>query len=305
MDLLKKKKSKFMKTNSMRIALTGSHGFIGSALMKYFTNKPSLTLSPFDKTKYSLSSVESLKDFVEKKDIVIHLAGIIETKNVSDFYKINTLGTLNLLEAISRYGKKNVHFIFPSSFAVYKETAQKKLLVEEKTPTVPRNDYGLSKLLAEEIIKAYNQTKKIKTSILRLANVYGPNMNSFSTSVTANLLKKISYQQKIIINGNGQQVRDFIYLDDIVEAFLKTMNNQKEDFLLVNICSQKETKILDLIKKMEKLLGKKASIEYNKAGQEKGYWIGSNKLAFEKINFKPKINLETGLKMTIWKNKKF
>lgn len=283
----------------MKIGLTGSHGFIGSALMKHFANNPSLMLFHFDKTKHSLSSVESLKDFVEKKDIIIHLAGIIETKNVSDFYKINTLGTLNLLEAISRYAKKGVHFIFPSSFAVYKEISLKELLVEEKTATIPRNDYGLSKLLAEEIIKTYNQTKKIKTTILRLANVYGPNMNSSSTSVTANLLTKINHHQKIIINGNGEQSRDFIYISDVIDAFIKTINNQKENFLLINICSQEETKILDLIKKAEKLLGKKASIEYNKAGQEKGYWIGSNKLALEKINFKPKIDLETGLKMTI------
>lgn len=286
--------------NFLKIGITGSDGFIGSALMKHFANDPSLTLFPFDKTKHSLLSINSLKDFVENKNIIIHLAGIITAENVSDFYQINTLGTLNLLEAISRYGKKSVHFIFPSSFAVYEEISQKELLVEKKMATVPRNDYGLSKLLAEEIIKSYNQTKKIKTAILRLANAYGPNMNSFSASITANLFKKIKHHEKIIVNGDGQQVRDFIYIDDIVDAFDKTINNQKENFLSINICSREETKILDLIKKAEKLLGKKALIEYNKTGQEKGYWIGSNKLAFEKINFKPKIDLETGLKMTIW-----
>lgn len=285
--------------NFLKIGITGNNGFIGSALIKHFANNPSLTLFPFDKTKHSLSSIDSLKDFVENKDIIIHLAGIITTENVSDFYQINTLGTLNLLEAISRYNKKNVHFIFPSSFAVYEENPEKKLLVEEKTPTVPRNDYGLSKLLAEKIIKCYNQINKNKTAILRLANVYGPNMNFFSASITANLFKKIKHHEKIIINGDGQQVRDFIYIDDVINAFDKTINNQKENFLLINICSGEETKIVDLIKKTEKLLGEKAMIEYNKKYSKKGYWIGSNKLAFEKINFKPKIDLETGLKMTI------
>ncbi len=286
-----------MKLSKIKIGITGSNGFIGSHLIKRLSENKNLTLFPFDKTKYSLSSIDSLKDFVKDKDVIVHLAGLTKTDNISDFYLTNTMGTLNLLEAISRYAKKSIHFIFPSSFAVYKEIQKKELLTEEKTPALPRNHYGMSKLLAEEIIKYYNRKKKIKTGILRLANVYGPGGKLF--------VEKISDGKEVLINGTGRQVRDFIYIDDVIEAFIKTISNQKDNFMLVNICSGEETTIIDLIKKVEELLGKKAMIKYNKKDSQKGYWIGNGQLALEKIGFQPKIGLVTGIKLTYEKTKDF
>ena len=283
----------------MKIAVTGVSGFIGLHLTPKLSEIDNAEIYPFDKKKHSLFNTESLKDFVENKDVIIHLAGLLTSENTSDFYTLNSIGTLNLLGAISRYGKSGVHFIFPSSFAVYKEISQKKLLDEEKTKTIPRNHYGMSKLFAEEIIKFYNRNNQIKTGILRLANVYGPGTKQLNTSVTASFIDKIAHNEKIIVNGDGKQMRDFIYISDVVNAFIKTINYQKESFLLVNICSGKEITIIDLIRRIEKIMGKKAIIEYNRKCLEKGYFIGNNKLAFEKINFKPKIDFDAGLRKTI------
>lgn len=283
----------------MEIAITGSTGFIGSALMKYLSDKDSLTLLPFNKNKYSLASVESLKDFVKNKDVIIHLAGVTKTINNDDYYIINTLYTRNLLEAISLYGKKNVKFIFFSSFAVYEELTKPTLLDEDKTKTIPHNEYGISKLAAEKYIKAYHQEKNINAYIFRLANVYGPGMKQTTRSVIYNCIKNIQTNKPIVVNGTGKQTRDFIYIDDIIQAIAKSIYSQTHNFLIVNICSSIKIEIIKLIKDIEKILKKKAVIQFNKTNREKGYWIGNNKKAYKEINFKPKVNLETGLKKTI------
>jgi|SRR3989344_554963 len=283
----------------MEVALTGSTGFIGTSLIKYLSGRDSLILSPFDKNKYSLASIDTLKDFVKNKDVIIHLAGATKIINNNDYYNINALYTRNLLEAISLYGKKNVKFIFLSSFAVYEELTKPTLLDEDKTKTIPHNEYGISKLAAEKYIKVYSQEKNISAYILRLANVYGPGMKQTTRSVIYNCIKSIQTNKPIIVNGDGKQMRDFIYIDDIIRAITKSIYYQTHNFLIVNICSSVKTEIIKLIKDIERILNKKAVIQFNKIYREKGYWIGNNKKAYKKINFKPKVNLENGLKKTI------
>lgn len=283
----------------MNIALTGSTGFIGSALIKSFTENASFKIFTFNKNKHIFSSIKSLKDLVENKDIVIHAAGITQASNTDDFYTVNSTYTRNLLEAISLYGEPNTKFIFFSSFAVYETVTTPTLLDEDKTITIPRNDYGRSKLLAEGYIKTYHQEKNIDGYILRLSNAYGPGMKQTTRSIIYNCIKSIQTNTPLLINGDGEQTRDFIYIDDIIQAVTKSIYNTTDDLITINICSSEETKINDIIKKTEYLLGKPAVIQINKNNIEKGYWIGNNQKAFETIGFKPKTTLDKGLKTTI------
>lgn len=279
----------------MKIAITGNTGFIGKALFSRLSDDKNYTLFPFDKNKYSLSSVETLKDFVKNKDIIIHLAGITQTKNYSDYYLVNTLGTANLLEAISLYGKPQTQFIFASSFAVYSEIATNEPLTEDKTSTIPRNHYGMSKLLTEELIGFYNRKNGIPVRILRIANPYGP---GDIRSVISLFVNKIQKEQPISINGDGTQMRDYIYVQDVIDAITKAITYQG-DTLLVNICSGKALQVDELVKKIEKIIGKKAIVQYNTNVHENGYWIGNPKKASELLNFRSSINIDTGLKKTI------
>lgn len=280
----------------MVIAITGDTGFIGSALVKHLSKRKNITLFPFDKHKHSLSSVASLKDFVENKDAIIHLAGISNSRE--NCYIVNTLGTANLLEAISLYGKSDTHLIYASSFAVYEENVTTKKLSEEKSKTLPRNHYGMSKIFAEELIKFYNRNYHLKSSILRIANPYGPSKPKIYNGVIALLIDKIYKREPIIINGDGAQVRDFIFIEDLTKAFIKVLKSQ-EDFLLVNICTGKEMQIIDLVRKIESLMNKNAILSFNKAHAEKGYWIGNPKKAQDKIHFSSTTDIDRGLLKTI------
>ncbi len=279
----------------MNIAITGSTGFIGSALSQQLKKNKRVTLFPFDKKKHSLTAISSLKNFVRNKDVIIHLAGIVNETN--DVYEVNTLGTANLLEAIRLFGKPTTHFIFSSSFAVYEEVKTKRLLNEELTKTLPRNHYGMSKLLAEELIKFYNIKYNIRSTIFRIANPYGPSFRE-STGIIAKLINNITANLPTVINGDGSQVRDFIYIDDLSNAFISILNS-KEHFLILNLCSGKAAKLSDIVKIIEELVGKKAKLTYNKTYEETGYWIGDPTKAKKYCKFETKTTMMSGLKQTV------
>lgn len=287
--------------DDMKIAITGASGFIGSYLINKLIKTKGIEISPFDKKRCSLFDIQSLEQFVKDKDAIIHLAGLkgLSDVDVAQMYKVNVLGTANLLRAISLFRKKGVHFIFPSSFLVYKEDPVKKPINEEKNQTIPKNHYGLTKLLAEEVIKFYSRTEDIKVAILRIANVYGPVLKSISTSVPNIFIEGIKNNKAITIKGDGQLVRDLIYIEDVADAFIKTINNQKKDSLIMNICTGKATNIIDLAKMIEDGLAKKAIIKYDREYKEKAYWIGDNSKAFKEIGFKPKTDVKTGIIKTI------
>lgn len=288
----------------MNIAITGSTGFIGKALMAHLSKDKNCTLFPFDKEKYSLSSTDSLRTFVGNQDIIIHLAGINRTQNTEEYYSINAIGTLHLLEAISLYGKPNTQFVFSSSFAVYEELETQVLLTEATTKTLPRNHYGLSKLFAEELVEFYNRRYRIPTRILRISNPYGPTNKNAYNGIISILIDKINKGEEIIITGDGTQSRDFIFIEDVVGAFVNVLDYHGNS-LLINICSGKETRIIDLVQKLEKLLGKKAILKFDEKNHEKGYWIGDPKKAFKELDFKCDTDLDEGLQQTVnWYTKK-
>lgn len=264
----------------MNIAITGATGFVGKNLI----DKLRLTgfrFSRFDRKKSNLFKQDTLEEFLKDKNTVIHLAGINRDGRIKDIIKTNILGTKKLLDAVVRYCP-NAKFIFASSFQVYDED----------------DIFGLSKWVAEELIKDYVDSGLIKKAlILRFSNIYGIGGMPFRNSVVSTFTYLIKSGKEIVINGTGEQTRDFLYIDDAIEVISKAITfDIKKGYEIIDVCSGRLTSINELVKTLEKFSDKKVLIRYNKQNQKTKKMVKSAQKAVKLLGWRSLVALEEGLK---------
>lgn len=273
----------------MKIGLTGSEGFLGSHLVQNLKN--SYEIKFLNRKKHNLLKINSLKDFVYDQDIIIHLAGVNRSKN-ENLININVLGTFNIVEAIRKYSDSKI--IFSSSLQVY-GFKRKKILLNENDPLDPTNVYGLSKKLAEEIIFRYGNYYGLNYTIFRISNIYGPRCKPNYNSVVATFIELINNNKEFVINGTGNQVRDFIFVEDVVDAFSRLLKLPMNNNNVYNISSGKATSINNLIDLLQDLIQQKINIRYINENIANDYLVGNHNKAFNDLNFKARTNLKEGL----------
>lgn len=271
-----------MNKKTPKIAITGGEGFLGNAIIKKLKAQK-IPFDTFDFKKHNLLNPKTLKSLVSGKDTIIHLAAI-NRGDTMELCKINILGTLSLLEAAIKYAP-NSKIIFASSFQIY------------------LNDsiYGLTKKTGEDLILQYTKKSAIRGTVLRLSNIYGPGGKPFYNSVIATFTHLIKNNEQITINGDGSAKRDFIYVQDVAEAFIKAAQTELKQFEIIDICSGKEVPLNHILKILKIASGKNIKIVYNKTAKEKP-WPTSNKnfkMAKRLLNWEPKINLNEGLTNTL------
>lgn len=263
----------------MKVAITGGMGFLGQAVIRQLKAKK-ISYTAFDRKKHNLLNPQSLKYLVAGRDVIIHLAAINKGENL-ELVKVNTLGTLSLLEAAAQYAP-NAKIIFSSTFQVY---------IEESL-------YGLSKKFAEDLILQYVKKTSLTGIIFRISNIYGPGGRPFYNSVIATLAHLIKNNEPLKINGDGSQKRDFVYVDDVADAIIKAISTKlKNPLEIIDICSGKETSINKILEIIRKASGKKIKVEYNREAREKPWPTrGKNfKQASRLLGWKPITLLAKGL----------
>jgi len=217
----------------MKILVTGGAGFIASQIADAFINEGhdvyildnlstgfEKNINP--KAKFINADITSLSIFEifskEKFDVVNHHAAQIDVrKSVADpIFDANTniLGTINLLQACTKTGVKK--FMFASTGgAVYGE--QEYFPADENHPTNPVSPYGITKLTIEKYLYFYKNEYGLNYTILRYANVYGPRQNPFGEAgVVAIFASKLLKNENPVINGEGKQTRDYVFVEDVV-----------------------------------------------------------------------------------------
>lgn len=306
----------------MKILVTGGAGFIGSHIVNAYINaghdvividnlSSGETKLVNPKAKFYHLDIHSpeVKTILEKEKITVinhHAAQISVSASVSNPLfdaNSNIIGTLQLLQnAVSLCIEK---FIFASTGgAMYGE--QKTFPAGEEQPCKPLSPYAISKLCAETYINYYGTQYGLSTTILRYSNVYGPHQNPHGEAgVVAIFCERLLKDQKPIINGDGEQTRDFVYVQDIVQANTIALNPQCSG--LFNVGTGKETSVNFLTRCLIKASVIATSIEHGpaKKGEQKRSSIDSGKL-LKGFGWKPSVSLEEGLLETFnyFKNKK-
>lgn len=233
-------------------------------------------------------------------DVIIHHAAQISVRvSVNDpgyDASINILGSLNLLEASVKSGVKK--FIFASTGgAIYGE--QDYFPADELHPVRPISPYGIAKLSVEKYLFYYKEVYGLDYVALRYSNVYGPRQDPHGEAgVVAIFSQKMLANEQAVINGDGKQTRDFVYVKDIAEANLSALKGNVSGE--INIATGLETTVNELFRITNNIVGRE--IEEVHGPSMKGEQLRSVlnwSLAKKTLNWEPRINLEDGLRETV------
>lgn len=294
--------------------ITGGCGFIGSHLAHFLVNRGSEVcilddLSSGKKENApkhaelligSITDPKSVERALEGVEGVFHLAAIPSVQQSFDrwhaVHQINSGGTVQLYEALTKLPKK-IPLIYASSSAVY--GCSPHTPINEKTPTAPLSPYGIDKLSGEWQAKILWNVFQIPSISFRFFNVFGPHQDASSpySGVISNFSKRLAKNLPLIIYGNGEQVRDFIYVEDVVRTLTEAMVNPLEGAHIYNLCTGKGTTVNQLADLMGKVAGISIKKEY--APPREGdirLSIGDPSLAKRSLKFKPAFTLEEGLR---------
>ena len=295
----------------MKFVVTGGAGFIGSHLAKFLVKNNHKVVIIDNLIRGTLNNITEIKDDVEfhKVDIsnyneidavvdsvdgIFHEAALASVpqsfKEPERYQEVNAIGSENIF----KLGKKhNAKIVFASTSSVYGD--QTKFPVNENAQTNPLNPYGQSKLEAEKFASKY-ATDGLKVIGLRYFNVFGIGQNPEYAGVIPKFIERISQNKPPIIEGDGNNIRSFTFVDDVVQAnILAFQSNVNHEF--INIASEDMTSINELAEKMIKMSGLNLKPIYDEP--RKGDIKKSNadiSKAKELLKWNTKITLEEGLK---------
>ncbi|MBN1316507.1 MAG: NAD-dependent epimerase/dehydratase family protein [Anaerolineales bacterium] len=306
----------------MHFLVTGGAGFIGSSLANRLIKDGHEVrviddLSAGDQsalepeilfTRGDVNDVPTLWSLLQDVDCVFHLAARVSVPQSilypREYNAVNVGGTVSVMEAMRDAGVRRV--VFASSGAVYGKQAIQP--VGENLPPQPDSPYAVSKLAAEHYVHTIGALWGIETVCLRIFNAYGPGQQLPASHwpVVSRFLSQTLSGGSIVLFGDGKQTRDYIYINDVVDALASAATARKIDRLTMNIGSGVETSVTDLVELVAQATGRKAHVLYNT--QEAGgvsRLSADISLARQRLDYKPKTKLLDGLRRTIERDKRF
>lgn len=306
----------------MNFLITGAAGFLGSHLANRLvqeghhvrgiddlsTGDPAALTHEVLFTRGDVNDRPKLWTLLQDIQCVYHLAARVSVPESiiypREYNAVNVSGTVSLMEAMRDVGVRRVVFI--SSGAVYGD--QQEQPVNESAIPNPGSPYAVSKLAAEYYVKSIGDLWGIDTVSLRVFNAYGPGQRlpPSHPPVIPNFLRQAIRGGTIVVHGDGNQTRDYVYLDDAISAMIAAATAPGLDNQVLNIGSGTETSIRDLVRMVFELTGSQAEVIYNpRTGSGVSRTRADIRLAREKLGYQPHISLADGLRLTIERDLRF
>lgn len=299
----------------MKVLVTGGAGFIGSHIVDMLIEEGSEVIVVDNLSTGNENNINSEAKFYkidiqdpelgsiyrdEKPDYVCHQAAQIDVRrSVSDpIYdaNINVLGSLNVFQNSIKYDVKKVIFA-SSGGAVYGE--QETFPAPETHPARPISPYGITKLVAEHYLYYYKKVFNLDYVALRYANVYGPRQDPFGEAgVVSIFIQKMLKGEQTIINGDGEQTRDFVYVKDVARSNILAIKNTMSENIF-NIGTAVETSVNEIFNHIRNAINPSIEEKHgpSKMGEQKRSVIDCSK-AKEILHWEPVHLLDDGLEST-------
>jgi UDP-glucose 4-epimerase len=304
----------------MRFLITGAAGFLGSALANGLvrenntvrglddlsTGDPNALPQEVHLTRGDINDRPKLWTLLQDVDCVYHLAARVSVPESvlypREYNQVNVGGTVTLMEAMRDVGVRRVVFI--SSGAVYGEQGEQPLR-EDATPN-PRSPYAVSKLSAEYYIRTIGHLWGIETVTLRVFNAYGPGQHlpPVHAPVIPYFLRQACYNGTLVLHGDGSQTRDYVYMDDVVKAMVTAATAPGINQKIINIGSGTETSVRELVNLVLETASGQPEVVYNPRNEGGPRRMRADiALAEQVLGYRPAVDLRTGLRMTLEKDK--
>lgn len=299
------------------VLITGGAGFIGSSLANVLLpqNKvtviDNLSMGDFNNLHESANLTKILGDVTDKKlltkvfeendfDYIFHLAAIASVADSVarpyETHQVNFDSTMMILEILRQNKKSLKRFVFSSSAAVYGD--EPTLPKTEESTIRPLTPYAIDKFASEKMAMIYYNLYNIPASATRFFNVYGPNQNPNSpySGFISILVNRLRENTDLTIFGDGEQSRDFVYIEDVIQALLLIATSNQSLGEVYNVGTGIKNTINDLTKFAQKFANKELSIKYGAARQGDIKDSLSDVSKLESIGYKPNFDLANGMK---------
>ena len=287
----------------MKILILGSEGFVGNNLVKGLEKNYEIYCADIlEKSshkhykKFNITQLESVENTVKDVNVVIDLVAHSLVSSIEGPIlnaEINIIGLLNVLEACRKNTIEKIIFTSASSLIGDPKTEK----VREDHPTIPKTAYGITKLASEHYLRLYNELYGINYIIFRFFNIYGPHQKN---GLIPSLFTRLIQNQPLTVFGKGDQIRDYVYIEDIIPFFEKASSTNLADNSKYNLGTGKGTSISEIIDNLKSIMNLQPEIEYKPArAGEIGNYVADITLLEAIFGDIPRTKVKEGLRKTV------
>jgi len=287
----------------MKVLVLGSEGFVGNNLVEGLSKNYQVSCADLIPTsthnnysQFDITVPSSVEKVVKDVDVVIDLAAhslVSSLDGTIDNAKVNILGLLNVLESCRKNKIKKIIFTSASSLIGIPNSEK----VSETHAANPKTAYGITKLVSEHYLRLYNELYGINYVIFRFFNIYGPYQKN---GLIPSLYSRIAKNQPLTVFGKGDQIRDYVFIQDIIKFFEKAITEDIADNDTFNMGTGKGTSILDIIKILSETMNAKSKIEFKEPRSgEIGNFVADPQLLSSTFGSIPSTTVKEGIKQTI------